>query len=420
MKLKVIQFYYSDNLEYLKQSEAINLEYCEHYNIEYYCEKDSAKIFSTLQKRAGSWYKIPFLKEQLESSDCDYVAYIDSDAFIVTKEVDFRDIIALYPDHDLIIGRDFGPDLVNGGVLIFKNTDWSKDFLQRVWDKSEMISRGRYKTEIWLEQTILSTFLLVNDTDAAKAKILPWNMENSINCLHLNKNTFIYHDLSKTRITDFYKLKTGTGDARSHINLTTSSDRQVSHRYFDYYIPFIQQKNAEGISVNVLDVGGDDGIAFGCLINNTSLDFKYLCLTNKVLQDKAIQTKPYSALSEQELDEFIDENDIEFDLIIDDNTHKSEERNFLFLKLFPLLKKGGTYVVEDLQTDTEIDNPQKNAQYGWGDPEKKSITQLINQYNIDGTFKSDYYDFKNVNEDIAEAEVFKVLHGSYLGLITKK
>ena len=84
------------------------------------------------------------------------------------------------------------------------------------------------------------------------------------------------------------------------------------------------------------------------------------------------------------------------------------------------MKKGGTYVVEDLQTDTEIDNPQKNAQYGWGDPEKKSITQLINQYNIDGTFKSDYYDFKNVNEDIAEAEVFKVLHGSYLGLITKK
>jgi hypothetical protein len=420
MKLKVIQFYYSDNLEYLKQSEVINSEYCKKYDIEYYCEKDKVKIFDTLIDRAGSWYKIPFLKEQLESSDCDYVAYIDSDAFIVTEEVDFRDIIALHPDHDLIIGEDFGPDLINGGVLIFKNTDWSKDFLQRVWNKSEILSRGKYKREIWLEQTVLSTFLLINDADAAKAKILPWNIKNSINCLQLTKNTFIYHDLSKTRITDFYKLKTGTGDAQSHINLTTSSDRQVSHKYFDYYIPLIQQKNADGIKVNVLDVGGDEGIAFGCLLENTSLDFNYICLTNKVIDNKTIQTVQYDALSEEHIDKFIAENNFKFDIIIDDNTHRSEERNFLFLKLFPLLKNGGTYIVEDLQTDTEISNPQKNAQYGWGDPEKKSITDLIYQFNIDGSFSSDYYDFENINESITKAEVFKVLHGSYLGLIYKK
>lgn len=420
MTIKFIQFYYSNDLEYLKQSEVINSNYCKKHNIDYYCEKDSGLIFTILNGRKGSWYKIPFLKEQLELSPNNYVIYVDSDAFVANDTVDFRDIIAQYPEYDLIIGQDFGPDLVNGGVLIFKNTNWSKDFLDRVWNRSEMISRGRYKTEIWLEQTILSTFLLVNDMDAAKTKILHYDIPNSINGLHLNENTFIYHDLSKSRISDFYKLKQGTGDAFNHINLTTSSDRQVSHRYFDYYIPLIQQKNAEGITVNILDVGGDEGIAFGCLLDNTSLNFNYICLTNKTTTNPKIQTKQYNTLSEENIDTFTKENNIEFDIIIDDNTHKSDERNFLFFKLFSLLKNGGIYIVEDLQTDTEINNPQKNEQYGWGDPNKKSITQLIEQFNIDGSFTSDYYDFKNINESIIKTEVFKVLHGSYLGLIYKK
>jgi len=127
----------------------------------------------------------------------------------------------------------------------------------------------------------------------------------------------------------------------------------------------------------------------------------------------------YNVLSEENIDEFVIENNLEFDIIIDDSTHRSEERNFLFLKLFPLLKSGGTYVVEDLQTDTEISNPQKNAQYGWGDPEKKSMIQLIDQFNIDGTFNSDYYNFEDINKTIAKAENFKIPDGSYLGLINK-
>jgi len=111
---------------------------------------------------------------------------------------------------------------------------------------------------------------------------------------------------------------------------------------------------------------------------------------------------------------------LEFDIIIDDNTHRSEERNFLLLKLFPVLKSGGIFVVEDLQTDKEITNPQKNAQYGWGDPDKKSMTQLIEQFKIDQTFDSDYYDFGEIKDSILDAEIHQTRAGALLGLIYKK
>lgn len=420
MKLKIIQFYYSQDLAYLQESEKINSEYCKKYGIDYYCETNSELIHEVLGNRAGSWYKIPFLKEQLELNDSDYIAYIDSDAFVANDEVDLRDIIAQYSEYDLILGEDFGPDLINGGVLIFKNTEWSKDFLKRVWEKSEKISRGRYKKEIWLEQTILSTFLLVNDVDATKAKILSHNMPNSINSLHLNENTFIYHDLSKTRISDFYKLRTGQDNPLSHVNLTTSSDRQVSYAYFDYYISIIKEKNEQGITPNILDVGGDGGIVFGCLIENTNLKFNYICLTSKKMEKDYIQVKKYSPLSEEDIENFLKENALEFDIIIDDNTHRSEERNFLFLKLFPVLKSGGIFIVEDLQTDREITNPQKNEQYGWGDPEKKCMTQLIEQFKVDQTFDSDYYDFGEIKDGILDTEIHKTRAGALLGLIYRK
>jgi hypothetical protein len=418
--LKVIQFYYSDNLPYLKESEEINSLYCKQYGIDYYCEKNKVLIFETLNGRAGSWYKIPFLREQLISSDQDYIAYIDSDAFIANDAVDFRDIIANYPEYDLILGQDFGPDLVNGGVLIFKNTEWSKEFLKRVWEKSERISRGRYKNEIWLEQTILSTFLLVNEVDASKAKILPYDMPNSINSLHLNEKTFIYHDLSKSRVSDFYKLKQGKGDPFNHINLTTSSDRQVSHKYFDYYIPYIQEKNKEDITLNILDVGGDYGDTFGCLLDNTDLKFNYINLTDRKRDNSKVKTVDYSSCHEERMQKFLEDNTLEFDLIIEDNTHKSEERHFLFYYLFPILKNNGVYVIEDLQTDREITDPHKNAQYGWGDPTKKSMAQLIEGFSVDQTFRSDYYNFEELSKDIASAEIFKTKAGSELGLIVKK
>jgi len=422
MKIKLIQYYYSDNLQYVKQSEEINRKYCEKYDIDYYCEKDSKLIFDAIHDRNPSWYKIPYLKNQLESFDHDYIIYLDADAFIANHDVDFKNVITDHGlEYNLIIGRDFGPDLVNGGVLIFKNTAWSTDFLDRVWNKSERISRGRYKTEIWLEQTILSTFLLVNELDAEKTKVVDYNTPGAINSIHLDKNTFIYHDLSKSRISEYYKIHYGGGvDMYTHLKLTTTSDRHVGHGYFDYYIPMIQKYNKEGHVPTIVDIGsGDNGMTFQCLLETTDLKINYVCLSDRDNVCPGVKLYKYSPLSEESVDSFIQSNTEDIDVLIDDSTHKSEERHFLFYKLFPLLKSGGIYIVEDLQTDHEIRTPA-NDRWHWGDPEKTSFVDMLEEYKLKKTFTSDYQDFSNIQQTIQDAVIHKTERGSELGVIIKK
>ena len=123
---------------------------------------------------------------------------MDADAIVVKSEIDIREFIQKYPNKELIISEDFGPDIVNTGVMIFKNTQWSIDFLERVWEGGNKISRGKYRGEIWHEQTIMSIYLHVNENDRDKTVILHPSDLNSINDNILREGkTFIYHDLSK-------------------------------------------------------------------------------------------------------------------------------------------------------------------------------------------------------------------------------
>ena len=48
------------------------------------------------------------------------------------------------------------------------------------------------------------------------------------------------------------------------------------------------------------------------------------------------------------------------------------------------------------------------------------MTQLIQTFNIDGTFNSDYFEFKDLNNHILSAQIYKTEAGSELGIIIKK
>ena len=50
----------------------------------------------------------------------------------------------------------------------------------------------------------------------------------------------------------------------------------------------------------------------------------------------------------QNIRDVLSELDNEYDVIIDDASHASTHQQFGFLELFPLLKKGGLYIIEDL------------------------------------------------------------------------
>jgi SAM-dependent methyltransferase len=421
MTIKIIQ-YYTSNLQYAITSEKINKEYCDKYGFEYFSQTDNDTIRNTSDNRAVQWYKIKFIQQQLEESNVDYIMFMDADAIFVKPEVDIRTIIEDYLDKELIISEDFGPDIVNTGVMIFKNTNWSVDFLKRIWEGGNKISRGKYRTDIWHEQTIVSAYLYVNDNDRDKTVILSPLDFNSINDNILRQDkTFIYHDLSKQRIDEIYKISLGEYDVITKLNIACESDRQVNHKFGTYYRNLIEELLKTKNDITILDIGGDKGVIFNILLQyypelnyiNIS-DLTYDTSNNKITNIKL------DGINSETLDDFIRKNNIEYDIIIADYLHKCYYRDLLFSKFFNKLKPNGYFIIEDLQTDKEINIPEKNSLYGWGDPNKKSMTQLIKQFNIDGTFNSDYFDFKDLNKQILTTNIYTTEVGSELGVIIKK
>ena len=421
MKLKIIQ-YYTPNLTYAPISEKINRDYCQKHNIDYFSETSADTIFNASNGRALQWYKILFVQEQLRNSDHDYIIYLDADAVIVKPEKDIRDIISEYPDSDLIIARDFGPDLVNTGVMIFKNTPWSIDFLERVWHAGDHVARGKFKADIWHEQTIMSAFTHISKEDAKNISILDPGDHDSIND-HILRNgtTFIYHDLSKIRIQEINKINSGEYDVETELNLACESDRHVSHRYGTYYVDKIKEILQTKETVSILDIGGDKSIIFSIILKYfPQLSYYNFTDCEYNINNERVNKIIVYPITEESLDAFLESNSNSYDIVIADFLHRCVYRDLLFSKFFNRVNPGGVFVIEDLQTDREINNPEKNVQYGWGDPEKKSMTQLIDGFNIDGTFNSDYYDFKDSSDRIAKTEIFSSKSGALLGLIYKK
>ncbi len=87
--------------------------------------------------RPAPWNKILIVKELLKSYE--YVFWLDADAIFVRFDKDIRDEIEDGKDFYLAKVKIRGEEIPNSGVFLIKNTEWSKKFLQDVWNKKEYI-----------------------------------------------------------------------------------------------------------------------------------------------------------------------------------------------------------------------------------------------------------------------------------------
>ena len=76
------------------------------------------------------WSKLLLIQKYLPNFD--YLVWIDADIYIMNKDIKLETLIEKYKDFDIICGSDW--KMANTGVLIVKNTDFSKVFLQKVYD----------------------------------------------------------------------------------------------------------------------------------------------------------------------------------------------------------------------------------------------------------------------------------------------
>ena len=110
--------------EYTKYSRQNKILYCEKNGYEL-IEDD--KMYNS--EKPIPWSKLLLIQKYL--SNFDYLVWIDADIYIMNKDVKLETLIEKYKDYDIICGSDW--KMANTGVLIVKNTDFSKIFLDKVY-----------------------------------------------------------------------------------------------------------------------------------------------------------------------------------------------------------------------------------------------------------------------------------------------
>lgn len=203
-KVVVAQFY-TDNVSYGQFAEKINRDYCQEKGYEYYCEKDTVKIRTSLRDKAPTWYKPTLVLEVLETYNPDYVLFLDIDAIVSDTNQRVEDFID--ENYDIIFAEDVGHhSAMNAGVFILKNTEWSKKFLQEWADSAETTKgkdardlevnlenrerAGYFKNALWHDQTCLTYLYESREDIRNKIKVIS---NVSLNGREYNKGNFIFH-----------------------------------------------------------------------------------------------------------------------------------------------------------------------------------------------------------------------------------
>jgi len=235
MNIVVAQFYTS-NVPYGPYAEAINKKYCEEKGYTYFCEKDNGKINSSLNGRAYTWYKPKLVEDVIDQLNPDYILFLDIDAIVSDFNQNIEDFID--DNYNIVFAEDVGHhSVMNAGVFLLKNTEWSRNFLKTWWESAEnykgkdardlpimeenLEKIGYFKQALWHDQTCL-TIMYESDEDIKNnIKVIS---NRSFNYREYNKDNFIFHAFayghSHNRTLDvIYREKFEIPDSMENINL---------------------------------------------------------------------------------------------------------------------------------------------------------------------------------------------------------
>lgn len=114
------------------------IEYCKKHDYDFIEDESIHDESKTIP-----WSKIPLILKYINNFD--YIVWVDADMLIMNPNITIESFIDKYPDHDIICGNDW--KMINTGFMIIKNSDFSKQFYQAVFDNiynPEDDKQGRY------------------------------------------------------------------------------------------------------------------------------------------------------------------------------------------------------------------------------------------------------------------------------------
>lgn len=164
------------------------ITYHTHNNKEEYCQKHGYDLIEADQSlnpnKPVHWTKILLLMKHLADYDC--LVWLDADLYVMNYDIKIEDYIEEKMNgKDFAVASDF--NMTSTGVLIVKNTEWCKEFLQKWYDHENYPHVGNYEQDAFQD-------LHNNDVLDAKSHIQVLAPKDS-NCYFWNyrKGDFIFH-----------------------------------------------------------------------------------------------------------------------------------------------------------------------------------------------------------------------------------
>ena len=114
-----------DYKRYTKYSRETTISYCKKYNFDFI---EDEEVYN--KDKPIPWSKLLLLLKYIDNYD--YIIWIDADILIMNHDISFEDIIKKYEEYDIVCGSN--ERMINTGILIVKNTDFTKTFLKMVYE----------------------------------------------------------------------------------------------------------------------------------------------------------------------------------------------------------------------------------------------------------------------------------------------
>jgi hypothetical protein len=204
-------------------------KYCEKYNIDY------RFYLGRASKRHAQWDKIQCVLQNL--SEYDYIIWMDSDAVFNNFDVSIIDIINNNQEYDALFCSDVcyseGQNhlLVNTGVMVFKNSQWSFDILNKVWNSVSDYSIENLKKHSYEgfphEQGKLCEELIREDE--SKFKIFPSSVFNQHPNSSNNQTFVIHHMGSRQTENHIQTFKQKVIDTNNRLQIDCNSQENINY-----------------------------------------------------------------------------------------------------------------------------------------------------------------------------------------------
>ena len=417
----VVAQYYTTNLAYGKYTKAINEDYCSRHGYVYHLETNNEMIKNGSEDRAATWYKPKLILEAIEKYNPEAVLFVDADA------VFFRDRRIeefLIDGVDIVATEDYGPSKLNAGVILFRNTQWSKKFLRDWWEIGNEFPQ--YKHGLWHDQTCFG--LLMDRTIDLNSHIrIIGNRE--LNARDTHQDCFIFHAFSYGQlpcrtIDTVYAKKFGLQVASPTENLTQLASRFNTDKYHTHnYIQYIYDEEFSKIRTSakcIVEIGvyqGESLKLWKQFFSNASI----VGIDKNPLEVDGCVTILADQSSSEDMNKLMNTlGDV--DLIIDDGSHRMSDQQITFATLFQKVSVGGIFVIEDLHTSVECLMPEKSW-CNWGDPKKTTTLNMLNHFNETGKIQSDYLtddQCKYLENHIESVKIYSPHPMSITSIIRKK